>query len=101
MPGQEQNTRVSTVPRLIAVTADTVPGLVRTPVDTGNLVPREFVGLGEGLHTLQTEDIDIEHICIEGKFADFSTEWNCTSNDPLLDSGDVDVVCHVCVMWKL
>lgn len=101
MPGQEQNTRVSAVPRLIAVTNNIVPGLVRTTVDSSNLIPRELVGLGKGLHTLQTENVYIEHIWIEDKLADLCAEWDSTPNDSILDSSDVDVVCHVYVLWGL
>lgn len=98
MPGQEQDTRVGAVPSRVSVASYIIPGLVWTPVDARNLVPRELVGLGKALHTLQTKQVYIEHICIEGKFTDFDTEREGSPDDPLFDSGYSDVVCHICVL---
>lgn len=88
---------MSTISSSVTITSDTVPSFVRTSVNPRNLVPGEFVSLWKALHTLQTKQVNIEQVCILTELANLKTEWDSIPVDPVLDSGDVDVVCHVCL----
>ena len=101
MPGQEQNARMGAISRGIPVTSNIVPSGIRASVDAGDLEPGESICLGQALHPLQTENVDVEHIRV-GRLesADFLAERHSGSIDPLANTGNVEVIgshCELCL----